>query len=215
MKTFVKFCGLTEAASVAEVPENGAGGFVIDVPGSPRSLTIEQALPLLDALPPGAEAWAVVLQPSAERIHALYDDLGIDRIQVYGEVPPEIEFLERHHVVPVLPILPVGSTGEDPKVPPSDDYPRLFFDLPGTPVVGGSAERVDWARCAHLVETNPGRKFVLSGGLTPENVGEALQTVRTWGVDVALGVESAPGTKDIARMRAFKSAVEAGEAGLY
>lgn len=85
------------------------------------------------------------------------------------------------------------------------------MDASGGPLPGGSGIRPDWEVCARLVDGNPGRKFVLAGGLTAENVGEALATVRPWGIDVSSGVEGAPGQKDIAKMRAFVAAVLAFE----
>src|SRR5579871_5130705 len=108
MHTFVKVCGITEAAVLAEIPEGGAAGFVVEVPGCVRSLSVEAVAPLVEALPPGAEAWAVVADPSAELVHRLFGEAGVDRIQVYGKVPPDLEFLEVHHLVPSLPLPPRG-----------------------------------------------------------------------------------------------------------
>ncbi len=213
MRTFVKFCGLTEPASVAEVPAGGAAGFVIDVPGSPRNVTVESAASLLEHVPTEAEAWAVVVAPTAELVHRLFDEVGVDRIQVYGAIPPDLEFLEIHHLVPSVPVVPPGGSGDLPAIPPAEDYPRIHLDAAGQPLPGGSGARPDWAICAQIVDRHPGRKFVLAGGLSAENVADALATVRPWGVDVSSGIESAPGTKDPARMRAFVAAVERFESG--
>ena len=213
MRTFVKFCGLRSAEEVAEVPAGGAAGFVIGVPASPRNLPPEAAARLIEVLPAEAEAWAVVVAPSVEVIRSLFDDVGVDRIQVYGGVPDGLEYLERHHLVPSIPIVPSGAPPEEVKVPPPEEYPRVHLDAAGQPLPGGSGVRPDWETCAKLVDLHPGRKFVLAGGLTAENVGEALGSVRPWGVDVSSGIEQAPGVKDVAKMRAFAAAVEAFEKG--
>jgi phosphoribosylanthranilate isomerase len=208
VRTFVKLCGLTDAATLAEVPGGGAAGFVIDVPASPRNLSPEAAARLVEKVPSESEAWAVVVDPSATLIHQLFDEVGVDRVQVYGPVPPGLEFLENHHVVPSIAIAPTASGEELPPIPPAEEHPRLHLDASGQPLPGGSGVRPSWEVCARLVDLHPGRKFVLAGGLSPENVGQALATVRPWGVDVSTGIESAPGRKDPERMRAFVRAVE-------
>jgi phosphoribosylanthranilate isomerase len=213
MRTFVKFCGLKDPLAVKQVPSGGAAGFVIDVPASPRNVSPEVALDLVADVPPEAEAWAVVVDPSAELIHRLFDEVGVDRVQVYGNVPPGLEFLEVHHLVPSVPVPPSAERAQDPKIPPAEDYPRVHLDAAGQPLPGGSGTRPDWEVCARIVDAHPGRKFVLAGGLSPENVADALGSVRPWGVDVSSGIESAPGVKDPARMQAFLRAVEAFEAG--
>jgi phosphoribosylanthranilate isomerase len=213
MKTFVKFCGLTDPAHVSEVPAGGAAGFVIDVPASPRNLSTDRAAELIGHVPSEAEAWAVVVRPSAELIHRLFDEVGVDRVQVYGEVPAGLEFLEVHHLVPSVPVPPTAAGAPDPVIPPAEDYPRIHLDASGQPLPGGSGVRPDWELCARIVEAHPGRKLVLAGGLTAENVADALATVRPWGVDVSSGIESAPGTKDVGKMHAFVRAVEEFEHG--
>jgi phosphoribosylanthranilate isomerase len=213
MKTFVKFCGLSRPEEVAEVPAGGAGGFVVEVPASPRNIPLARAGELIESLPTEAEAWAVVVDPTADLIHRLFDEVGIDRVQVYGRVPEGLEFLEVHHLVPSVPVPPEASGGPDPTIPPAEDYPRVHLDAAGQPLPGGSGVRPSWEVCARLVDAQPGRKLILAGGLTPENVAEALAVVRPWGVDVSSGIESAPGVKDLEKMRAFARAVEEFEHG--
>jgi len=213
MKTFVKFCGLSRPEEVAEVPAGGAAGFVLEVPASPRNIQIPRAAELIENLPSEAEAWAVVVDPSAELIHRLFDEVGVDRVQVYGKVPDGLEFLEVHHVVPSVPVPAEPGAGPDPTIPPAEDYSRVHLDAAGQSTPGGSGVRPSWEVCARIVDANPGRKMVLAGGLTPENVADALATVRPWGVDVSSGIERAPGAKDIEKMRAFVRAVEEFEHG--
>lgn len=211
MKTFVKLCGLTEPASVGLVPAGGAAGFVVGVPESPRNLAVERVAELVEHLPKEAEAWAVVRAPPAALIHQLFDEAGVDRIQVFGAIPPDLEFLEVHHLVPSLSVAPDGVDAPLPAIPPAEDYSRLHLDAAGDPLPAGSPIRPSWESCHRIVEAQPGRKLVLAGGLTAENVTEALATVRPWGVDVAAGVERSAGVKDPARIAAFLAAVEAYE----
>ncbi|MFZ0829610.1 MAG: phosphoribosylanthranilate isomerase [Thermoplasmata archaeon] len=211
MKTFVKFCGLTEPTAIALAPQGGAAGFVIEVPASSRNLTIERAIELAGHVPAGAEAWAVVVDPTTELIHRIFNEVGVDRIQVHGKIPDGLDFLEIHHLVPSLPVPLSAASGPVPELPPAESYPRVHLDATGGPLPGGSGQRPDWEICATLVQRAPGRKLILAGGLNPENVGEALSAVGPWGVDVSSGVESSPGVKDLDRMRAFLSAVEAWE----
>lgn len=207
MRTFVKFCGLKDEAAVKEVPSGGAAGFVLDVPASPRNLSLEVAASLIEHVPTEAEAWAVVVNPTAELIHRLFEEVGVDRIQVYGPVPTGLEFLEVHHLVPSIPVGPTGGSIPEPTVPPAEDFPRIHLDAAGQPLPGGSGTRPDWEVCARIVDSHPGRKFVLAGGLTAESAADALDTVRPWGLDVSSGIESTPGVKDIEKMRAFVRAV--------
>ncbi len=209
MTTFVKFCGLRTAEDVAQVPAGGAAGFIVNVPASPRNLSPAEATALIEKLPPEVEAWAVVVAPTVELIHQLFEDVGVDRIQVYDGVPDGLEFLERHHLVPSVPIGVPGAAASVVTLPPPEEYPRVHLDAAGQPLPGGSGVRPDWEVCAGVVEHHPGRKLILAGGLTPENVREALGNVRPWGVDVSSGIEQAPGVKDPEKMRAFVAAVQA------
>ena len=208
MKTFVKLSGLTTADAVREVPAGGAAGFVVAAPGVPGNRALEAVPGLIETLTKDAEAWAVTADPTAELIHHLFDEVGVVRVQVYGQIPQGLEFLEIHHLVPSLPIPVAGTTGPEPTVPPAEDYSRLHLDSTADPLLHGSEARADWEMCARLVDAQPGRKVILAGGLTPETVAEALATVHPWGVDVAAGIGSTSGAADPDRLRAFLLAVE-------
>jgi phosphoribosylanthranilate isomerase len=213
VKTFVKLSGVTDAESVALAPEGGAVGFLVGVPGAARNLEPARAAELVGTAPAGAEVWAVTRSPTAELVHQLFDEVGVDRVQVYGTIPPGLEFLEIHHLVPSLEIPRAGTTGPEPKVPPAEDYSRLHLDAAGDAVLDGSASRPDWEMAARLVDGQPGRKLTLAGGLTAETVAEAMAAVRPWGLDVGVGVEAAPGRLDPAKVKEFFERVEKAESG--
>lgn len=212
MRTFVKLSGLTDLASVRLAPDGGAVGLIVGVPTSPRNLEPERAATLVGEVPSGAEAWAVTVSPSPELVHRLFDEVGVDRVQVYGTLPTGLEFLEIHHLVPSLAIPRSGTTGPEPKVPPAEDYSRLHLDADGDPAVDGSEHRPDWEMCARIVDAQPGRKLTLAGGIAPDTVAEALAAVRPWGVDVGRGIEKAPGIADSAKVAALLAAITAYEA---
>jgi phosphoribosylanthranilate isomerase len=170
MKTFVKLSGLTDEASVRAVPPGGAAGFVVAVPDARQNLPIEEVAKLAELVPSETEIWAVTRDPTAELVRELFDRLGVDRIQVFGAVPTGLEYLETHHIVPSLTVPASGTGGAEPRVPPPEEHPILHLDAPGNPAREGSPERPDWDICRKLVDAHPGRKLVLAGGLTPENV---------------------------------------------
>ena len=211
MRTSVKLGAVRDSAVLESVPEGGAVGFQILIPDSPYSLPLEAVPPLIERLPSGVEAWAVVVDPTAELIRRLYDEVGVDRVQVYGRIPTGLEFLEIHHLVPSLPIPGPGGTDAPPTVPPAEDFPRLHLDAAGRPYAAGSPVAPDWEMCAQIVDRHPGRKFTLAGGLTVDNVATALASVRPWGVEVTSGVERGPGAIDPAKWSAFLQAIEAYE----
>lgn len=213
VRTFVKVSGVDGAEALALIPDGGAAGFLIDVAGAPGTIAPETAAALVEKVPTEAEAWATVIDPSADLIHRLFDEVGVDRVQVYGTIPADLEFLEIHHLVPSLPIPPEGTSGPEPTIPPAEDYSRLHLDASDRPWMDGSARKPDWAMCARIVDQQPGRKLVLSGGITPENVADALTTVRPWGVDVSAGVRGPDGRVDTERLKSLLAAVVEFEKG--
>ncbi len=212
MRTFVKFCGISDPSSLELAPKGGAVGFVIDVPSSPRNVSVERARELAGAVPSETEVWAVVVQPTAETVRRLFDDVGVDWVQVHGDVPEGLDPVERHRLVPSLAVPAGGEEVPPPPLPADTEIRRLQLDVAGGLARGGTGLVPSWPACASFVERVAGAKVLLGGGLTPENVAGALTRVRPWGVDVSSGIESRPGVKDPERMRRFLAAVEGWEA---
>jgi phosphoribosylanthranilate isomerase len=211
--TFVKFCGITDVATAALGPLGGAVGFVTGVPDSPRNLDPDALRALVRAVPDGVEAWAVVRSPRPAFVHRLFEDAGVDRVQVHGDPPFGLGAEDRARIVPVVQV-PASATPSAMRVDPPE--PRLarspiVLDAATPDGRGGHGLRPDWGQCATLVSAHPQRPFVLAGGLDPDNVQEALARVRPWGVDVSTGIESSPGVKDHQRMARFLAAVVAFE----
>lgn len=211
MRTFVKFCGITEEATLELAPAEGAIGLVIDVPGSPRNLTFERAAELAEKVPTHAEVWAVTVNPSPEAVRRIFNEVGVDWIQVHGVLPEGLEWVERHRLVPSVPIPSGGEEVVPPTLAVDDQFRRIHLDSAGGALPGGTGVPPSWPACARVVDASPGRKVLLGGGLTPENVGAALSVVHPWGVDVSSGIEDAPGHKSPEKMRTFVAAVAAWE----
>ncbi len=196
MVTRVKICGLTRLEDAEKALELGADAFgVIFEPSSPRF-----ALDHLEAL----------------NIPALVGPYGTT-VAVYGEYnasPVDLDFglvqciagdaAARPHVrVFRFP----ASTAPDAAFQAIDEVqgnPKaILIDSYSPDALGGTGHRADWALAAAIVSRFPSRKAVLAGGLTPDNVGEAIRQVRPYAVDVSSGIESSPGIKDHAMMRDF------------
>jgi len=193
--TAIKICGLTRAEDVAAAVALGADlvGFNFAA-SSPRRITLESARELAAAVPPGTLKVGVFVREDRDAITRAVFDASLDLVQLHRPVP-----LADVAWSPVPIIAGVGA--EDP--PPYDVLPRLFAVLWDSSVGRGSVG--DWSALASRRRL-PVRQF-LAGGLTPENVGDAIRRLRPDGVDVASGVERAPGVKDPEKLARFFAAV--------
>jgi phosphoribosylanthranilate isomerase len=209
----VKVCGVTCAVDLEAAARFGVDAVGLNFhPPSPRSVSLEQARALLRDLPPFVEAVGVFVNRSVREIRGQVEETGRIRIiQVHGG-PHEVVDAFPYHFVPAFQvrdaadldgILRYLDTFRAVGVLPS----ALLVDGYAAGLTGGTGQRAPWDL---LADFTPGVPVLLAGGLTPENVAEAVRAVRPWGVDVASGVEQAPGRKDHERMRRFiESAREA------
>jgi len=190
--TAIKICGITRDADAGLAASLGADalGFVL-WPGSPRHVPLARVRMIVAGLPPFVTPVGVFVDPTAGELEDAAG-AGIRLAQVHGTRPASSP-------LPVLRAVHLGGNedGLDVEVGPMDAVVLDAYD----PVRhGGTGQTVDWLRARAIAAR---RRVVLAGGLTPVNVGEAIRTVRPYAVDVASGVESQPGVKDPAKLRAF------------
>lgn len=197
MSVWIKICGLTSEAAVAAAREAAvdAVGFVFHV-GSARNLTPGRAAALVAGLPGGIARVAVTREPSQSLIEEILGVFRPDALQ------SDAADLTRLRLPAGLALLPVLRSGQPP---PAVLPTRCLYES----AESGTGALADWSlACEYALAT----ELVLAGGLTPQNVGTAIALVRPFGVDVSSGVESSPGTKDVAMIHSFVAAARAAAA---
>ena len=195
----VKICGITnkEDAQAAVALDADALGFVFAQ--SPRRVTKEQARDIIQRLPPFVSPVGVFVDESADAIKEICDFSGIGTVQLHGNEPSA--FL--HELTGYKIIKAFRVKEEDDLKPLAQYHPHAFLlDSYVKGVMGGTGIPFKWKIAAQAHQYGA---IILSGGLTPENVGEAIRVVRPYAVDVSSGVESSPGRKDRLRMKQFIS----------
>ena len=209
MTTRVKICGLSTAEAVAAAAEAGAAyvGFVF-FEKSPRNVSIDQARALAVTVPPGIAKVALTVNPDDELLDNLTAHVPLDMVQVHGSESPErVSEIRSRMGLPAMKALGIADSADLEKI---DQYtgaadqllidakPPKNGDLPG-----GNGLTFDWRLIANRRWALP---WMLAGGLTAENVAEAIALTGAKQVDVSSGVESAPGVKDVDAIKAFLQA---------
>lgn len=206
-RTRIKICGLTRAADASEAAAAGADalGF-ISHPPSPRHIDLFAA-EWIRELPPLVSKVAVVVDPASAFLERLAAARLFDTVQFHGHESPETLRLAESLGLRVIKVFRPRAE-EDWAAMAAFPAQALLIDTPAPDGrLGGSGLTGDWARAAAFVREAADKRVILSGGLSPRNAAEAVRAVRPWAVDVASGVEAAPGIKDHAALRAFCEAV--------
>ncbi len=192
----LKICGMTRVGDALHAVREGATaiGFVF-WKGSPRYIEPDRAGEIAAALPAMVTTVGVFVNEPVDAIRETARLAGLRMVQLHGdETPAYVEQLDR----PIMRAVTLDSLVETMKTWPADT--TLLLDSTDPSRRGGGRAAVDWPRAAVITR---GRRVVLAGGLTPDNIEEAIVTVRPMGVDVASGVESAPGVKDLDKVARF------------
>ena len=197
MRTRVKICGITRPEHARAAAEAGADAIgLVFYPPSPRYLSAERAVEIRDALPPFVQTVALFVNPDAAQVAQVIGRVRPAMLQFHGEEAPQfcsqfgMPYIKACRVRPEVDLLEYLRPFSSATAWLLDSYVEEY---------GGVGERFDWSIVPGRLE----RPLILSGGLAPDNVGEAIRRVRPWGVDVSSGVESAKGVKDPARIAAF------------
>ena len=189
---FIKICGLTSEEDAVHAAAAGATALgVIFAPASKRCISVDRARDIVRAVPPDVPVVGVFVNATIEDIVATVAHTGIRSVQLHGDEP------ESYASALKMPLLRAVDVDVSPGAWPTA---TLVLDAVSRPERGGTGSRVDWVRAAEVARQ---RKTVLAGGLTVENVAEAIAVVRPYGVDVSSGVETAPGRKDRDKVSRF------------
>lgn len=199
MHTKVKICGITRLPDALAAVEAGADalGFMF-YEGSKRNLSPAAAAAIIRALPPFVAKVGVFVNASSETVRAVVAECGLDTLQFHGEETPE--FCRQFAPLKVIKAFRIQDAAS---LKPLPDFAvdAWLLDSYVAGQRGGTGERFNWELAAQAKEL--GRPVILAGGLTPENVADAVQQVWPFGVDVSSGVETAPGQKDAGLVQRF------------
>ncbi|MGI8594910.1 MAG: phosphoribosylanthranilate isomerase [Solirubrobacteraceae bacterium] len=209
----VKICGVTDVDDARLAAELGAWAIgLIFHPPSPRRCEVDAAVAIGRALRRRAEVCGVFVNAPLDHVAATADAVGLTMVQLHGEEGPSFcDEVARRTGARVMKAVRVRSPADIQAVQVFRRVDFHLLDAHADGVPGGTGQTFDWALLAKRRSRVP---LVLSGGLTAENVGEGIERVRPWGVDVASGVEAQPGHKDPVRLEAFFAAVRrAGDEG--
>lgn len=193
---FLKVCGITRLTDALHAVQEGATaiGFVC-WPSSPRFVTPERLKAIVAELPSNVTTVGVFVNESIDGIRTVAGATGLTAVQLHGEEPPAYADALGWPVLRSLTLETATATCE------AWGHDTTFLLDASDPVRrGGTGRTVDWRRAAALAR---GRRVVLAGGLTPDNVADAIATVHPYGVDVSSGVEESPGVKDFSKVTQF------------
>ena len=198
MRTRIKICGLTRAADAQHAARCGADAIgLVFYPASPRNVTLQQASAIRQALPAFVTSVALFVNAKPAQVQAVLATVHPDLLQFHGDESPEYC---RQFGRPYIKAVRV-TAGRD-----LVQYAALYPDAQGLLLdafvagqAGGTGQSFDWT----LIPAALPLPLILSGGLEPENVRHAVQSVHPWAVDVSSGIESSKGIKDAAKVALF------------
>lgn len=202
MRTRVKICGITRVEDAVAAARCGADAVGLVFFGdSPRAVTLEQARAIAAAVPPFVSIVGLFVDARPRELRAVLDAVPIDTLQFHGDESPELcaGFDRRYiKVVRMREGVDLGAY-----MTRYATAAGLLLDTYRPGVAGGTGSSFDWSRVPRAAK----KPIILAGGLTPDNVAEAVRLTRPYAVDVSGGVESAKGIKDAARIAAFIQSV--------
>ncbi len=198
MQIKVKICGITNIDDAVAAVDFGADalGFVF-FEKSPRYISHADAATIIKKLPSFTTTIGVFVNVKPEQVEKIIDLTHIDAVQFHGNEPPEMCNISRR-VIKAIRVKSLESL--DPLINYKDKVSAFLLDTFTPDVLGGTGQIFNWDIAIYAKQFG---KIILAGGLTPDNVAEAIRRVRPYGVDVSSGVESEKGKKDQRKMKLF------------
>jgi len=198
---FVKICGITRGEDAQAAVSAGANalGFVF-WSKSPRRIDVDVARRIVSTLPPSILSVGVFVDQPVEEVNEIGSRVDLGAVQLHGAEDVSYARMMTRPVVKALAV----SAGVPPVLSAWPDAVTVLLDVHDPVKKGGTGKTIDWVAAAGIAEQ---RRVILAGGLTPENVRDAMTRVRPWGIDVSSGVEREPGIKDHGRLKALFEAV--------
>jgi len=192
----VKVCGNMRLQDVEYAAKVGvdALGFIVGFPSSPRNLTPDQAYELMRHVPPFIDR-VVVTRDDPSILRKVAEKLPVDCIQIIGDSPYSPSLRELLSDIRLIKVIHVDTYAASRAVEAARHYDAVLLDSVSDGMPGGTGRTHDWLFSRLIVEVVE-KPVILAGGLTPENIEEAVRSVKPYAVDVSSGVESKPGLKD-------------------
>lgn len=201
--TRIKICGITNLADALAAVEAGADALGFNFyEGSPRYLAPEAARAIVREVPAAVLCVGVFVNETREAVERAVAESGVAAAQLHGDESPE--FCETLRVPRVIKALRVRGRFDEGGAALYKTTEAILLDAYDPRAWGGTGRTCDWESARRVREAVP--RLYLAGGLTPENVADAVRTVGPYGVDVCGGVERAPGLKEHALVRKFVAA---------
>jgi phosphoribosylanthranilate isomerase len=211
---WIKICGNTSLADAQHAANSGASAVGFVLAPSPRRVTVDQVRAISPHLPRNVERIGVFVDATLDEIVDAVCEADLTGVQLHANDDPDLPRRLRAHFAAETPaaiisILAVLAFSDDMEpqiqaVARDGAIDALLIDARSPVGHGGTGTRYDWQAAQHLFrKAAPQLRFIAAGGLHPDNVAEAIRTLTPWGVDVATGVEAAPGRKDPTRVAAF------------
>jgi phosphoribosylanthranilate isomerase len=213
----IKICGIKTIADAQAAVDAGADAIGLNFyEKSKRYVSAEAAADIAEAMPSGVALIGVFVNSPAEQMNHIASNVGLHAIQLHGDEPPALlgELDSSRRIVRARRWSELGlqDIADDLQACLKHGGRRadaVLLDAAVAGQFGGTGSRLPWAELNNYAQRLGETPLILAGGLNPENVAEAIRTVRPYGVDVASGVESSPGVKDHDKIRAFVEAAQA------
>ncbi|CAD5936492.1 N-(5'-phosphoribosyl)anthranilate isomerase [Planktothrix tepida] len=205
----IKICGITQPDQGSAIAQLGVTvlGFIC-VPSSPRYVTSAQIRNILKDLPNAVQTIGVFANASLEQIHQTVMETGLTGVQLHGHESPD--FCDRlRQILPQIELIKAFRIQSQATLLQTQNYfnfiDTLLLDAYHPQQLGGTGHTLDWQS---LQQFSPPCSWFLAGGLTPDNIQDALQQLKPDGIDLSSGVERSPGDKDLAKVRQLLKAIE-------